>query len=262
MRVARALLALASIATTGHAQAQDAFSISTGISFASGRFTAPRRTSIVEAPISLRYSTGPFRFTATLPYVYIDSVGTVLVGTGPPVALSPGDPAARRRARDGFGDLQLGASYDLPDTLTGKWLVELSGQVKTPTASRARGLGTGEPDEAVSINASRAFGPIVPFVDVGYRFIGSPAGFDLRNSVSTSVGATYTLGKSFVTVSYDYNSAVTRFIPDAHEMFVGVSGPAIGRLTWTAFGTTGLSSGAPDYGLGMVFSYKVGRVSA
>ena len=261
--IARAALAAPSLAATLllvtvlPARGADTLSLTTGISFASGRFTAPTRTDILIVPTGLRYATGPFRFTGTLPYLHIDSVGTVLVGAGPPVVLTPGDPAARRRTRDGVGDLQLGASYALPETVTGAWLIEVSGQVKVPTASRTRGLGTGETDGAIGLDVSRAFGKFVPFANAGYRFIGSPRGFDLRDSVSTSVGATYTLGRSFVTISYDYNRSVTRFLPDAHELFAGVSGPAIGRLTWTAFGTAGLSSGAPDYGLGMVFSYKV-----
>ena len=255
----RAALVLCALAVAAPAQAADALSLTTGVSFASGRFTAPTRTDILIVPTGLRYATGPFRFTATLPYLHIESVGTVLVGNGAPVVLTPGDPAARRRTRDGVGDLQLGASYALPEALTGAWLIEVSGQVKVPTASRSRGLGTGKTDGAIGLDVSRAFGNFVPFANASYRFLGSPPGFDLRDSVGTSVGATYTFGRSFVTLSYDYNRSVTRFLPDAHEVFAGVSGPAIGRLNWTAFGTAGLSSGAPDYGLGMVFSYKLGH---
>lgn len=246
-------------AAAGPACAEDGLSAISGFSFASGRFAAPSRTNILVAPFGVRYSTGAVRFSATLPFLYVDSVGTVLLGNGAPVVIDGSNPAARRRARSGIGDLQLGASYALPETITDAWLIELSGQVKVPTADRRRGLGTGRTDVGLGIDTSRAFGRIIPFVNVGYRFIGSPSGFDLRNSVSTSAGVTYTVGKSFITASYDYNQAVTRFLPDAHELFLGVSGPAIGRLTWTAFGTAGLSDGAPGYGLGMAFSLKVGN---
>jgi hypothetical protein len=56
--------------------------------------------------------------------------------------------------------------------------------------------------------------------------------------------------------SYDYTRAASRFIGDAHELFAGFSGPA-GRLSWTAFGTAGLSEGSPDFGLGFLITYRL-----
>jgi len=235
----------------------DSLTASAGIGYSSGRYTAPSTTDIVVAPFSVRYATGPVRLTATLPYLYVNSVGTVLSASGVPIVVTPGDPNARKRARDGIGDVQLGITYTLPASLTGEWLIDFTARAKLPTARRSIGLGTGKADMFISTEVSREFGRFAPFVNVGYRFLGDPPGFKLRNSISTSVGTSYQLGRTYLIASYDYTRATTTFVPDAHELFGGVSGPAIGRLTWTAFGTAGLSKGAPDYGVGMLFSYKL-----
>ena len=235
----------------------DTLTATAGLGYSIGNYTAPTTTDILVAPLGLRYATGPFRLTATLPYLRVASVGTLLSTAGGPIVIAPGDPNARKRARDGFGDLQLGVTYTLPASMTGAWLIDLTARAKVPTARRSIGLGTGEADAFVSTEISREFGRLAPFVNVGYRFLGDPPGFKLRNPISTSIGASYQIGKTFLIGSYDYTRATTRLVPDAHELFGGVSGPAIGRLTWTAFGTAGLSQGAPDYGVGMLFSFKV-----
>lgn len=257
MRLHRtATLAAGAILASGTAAAQTSkLTATAGVSYSQGRFKAPSTTRILVAPLGLRYATGPVRLTATLPYVRIDSVGTVLVGgMMAPIVLDPADPAARRRVRDGVGDLQLGASYSLPSKLVGEWLVDVTARVKAPTA--ARGLGTGEPDLFVGTNVSRPIGRLAPFFEVGYRFLGDPRRFDLRNSVATSVGASYAFGRTFLIVSYDYNRAVTNAIGDANEILAAVAGPAGRRVSWTAFGSAGLSSGAPDFGVGLLFTVR------
>lgn len=241
------------------AAAQDSFSLSAGLSYSKGRYTTPEDTEILVAPITGRYATGPVRVTATIPYLRVDSIGTVLVGGAMmgPIVIDAADPAARRGVRDGWGDLQLGASYTLPAALVGEVLVDLTARVKLPTARASRGLGTGEADLFVSADLSYPVGDVAPFVNVGYRFLGDPDAFDLRNSVSTSVGASYALGRTFLIASYDFSRSVTTFIPDAHEVFAGVSGEAGGGFGWTAFGTAGLSEGAPDFGLGLLVTYRI-----
>jgi hypothetical protein len=69
--------------------------------------------------------------------------------------------------------------------------IEFIGRVKFPTASRSAGLGTGEFDVGFETEFSWALRRFTPFVNVGYRYLGSPPGFELNNVVVSSVGGLY-----------------------------------------------------------------------
>ena len=232
-------------------------SVSTGLGYTSGDYSAPTKTEILVAPFSLRYRTGPLRLLATLPYVRIDSPGTVFGGVeGGPIIVDPETPMGRQ-VREGLGDLSLGATYTLPEATTGAFLVDLGARVKLPTSEKREQLGTGKTDITLSADVSRQFDRVAPFANVSYRFYGDPAAWDLRDGFATSVGTSVQAGRGVAILSYDYTRAASRFIGDAHELFAGYSGPAIDQLSWTAFGTAGLSEGAPDYGFGLLLTFRL-----
>lgn len=263
-RPARPLALAASLCfvCAGTAAAQEradtsSLSLSTGFSYSVGDFTAPQDTEVLIVPFSARYATGDLRFSATLPYVSIESLGIVFGGPEMgPIVIDPEAPGERRR-RAGVGDLTLGAAYTLPAEATRDFLVDLSLRLKLPTSDEDKRLGTGETDVAVAVDVSYPIGRVIPFAMVGYRFLGDTEEFDLRDNWVTSVGGSVAVGDLFVIASYDYTGAPTRFIDDAHELFAGLSGPLGERLSWTAFGTAGLSDGSPDYGLGLILTYRV-----
>ncbi len=233
------------------------FSLSGGASYTTGDYGAPEKTEILIVPVSARYRTGALRLSATLPYVRIDSPGTVFGGVdGGPIIVDPDTPMGRR-VRKGAGDLTLGGTYSIIGGRDGALLVDLGARVKLPTASKRKRLGTGKTDAAFSVDVSRQFGRVAPFANVAYRFFGDPQGWDLRNGFAASAGTSVQVGQSVAIVSYDYSRAASRFIGDAHELFAGFSGPAAGRLGWTAFATVGLSDGAPDAGVGLLLTYRL-----
>lgn len=232
-------------------------SLSTGVSYSSGDYGAPEKTELLVVPFSVRAKTGSWRFSATVPYLRIDSPGNI-VGGGiiGPIIIDPGAPAARE-VRKGLGDLSLGAAYGLPPENLGGFGLDLSGRVKLPTSSERKSLGTGKTDFAVAAELSRSIGTWSPFVTLGYRFFGDPAGLDLRNGPSASVGTTAQLGTVVAIASYDYARATSPASEDAHELFGALSGPLSERLNWTAYGIAGLSEGSPDYGVGLLLTFKL-----
>lgn len=265
-RFARAVLvgpaALASAAalptSTAHAQSTwPSFSITTGVDYSSGGYGIDEKTKILVVPISARVVFGQLRLLATLPYLRIDSPGTVFGGVnGNPVVVDPGTPMGRE-VREGLGDLSLGATYALSDRAIGGFDVDLGARVKFPTSERDEALGTGEIDSAFSVDISRSIGNWAPFLTVGYRILGDPEGWRLRDGFTTSVGTSIILGKAVAIASYDYSRSNSRFVDDAHELFGAVSLPTTERLNWTAYGTVGLSEGSPDLGVGLLLSLKL-----
>jgi hypothetical protein len=230
------------------------FSLTTGADFSSGDYGLPLKTNILVAPLALRVVTGRFRLSAAIPYLRIDSPGGVVVGPdGNPL---PGVPAASG-VRSGIGDLSLGATYALLQESDSGVSVDVGGRVKFPTSAKSKGLGTGKTDFSGSVDISRTFGAITPFVTLGYRVLGDPAGYNLRSGPTASIGASAPVGKAVFITSYDYSRAASPLAKDSHELFGAFSGPVARNLALTGYGTAGLSKGAPDFGVGLLLTAKL-----
>jgi len=248
--LALALAATAPLATP--ALADDGLTATTGVDYSKGDYGTGVDTEILILPFSLRYKTGDLRFSATIPWLRIDGASGI-VGDGSSGVVI--DPNAPRTVRSGFGDVNLGLAYALPEERLGFGL-ELNGRVKLPTAKASRGLGTGKTDFAVGAEVSKSLGTVTPFVSVGYRMPGDPVGIDLHNAWNASAGASLAMGNSVLIASYDYREATSNLSRDSEELFGALSTPLGSRLNFTLYGSGGLSKGAPDFGVGSMIGLK------
>ena len=254
----------AALAIAGAAQAQtpaaaaptspfDA-SLSVGADYSSGKYGEASATKIWIAPVSAAVKLDSWRLTATLPYLRIDGPAGVVIGPDgrplPGVGTTSG-------VREGVGDLSLAATATLPSAWTGDLAVDLTGRVKLPTSDKAKQLSTGKTDYTVSADLSYPIGSWAPFVDIGYRMPGSPAGVNLKNSVAASVGTSLAVDKTVFIASYDYTQASSPLAKDAHEIFAAASAPLTSHLNWTFYGIAGLSDGSPDYEAGLLLTFKL-----
>lgn len=232
------------------------FSFSTGALYSSGDYGEATKTDVTVVPFAVRARAGAFRLSAMLPYLRIVGPGNIVGGAeGSPIVTGPGGTA--RTTREGWGDLNLSAAFDLPHGALGGADLELGGRVKFPTSSSRRSLGTGETDAAISAELSYAAGNWIPFLNVGYRFLGDPAGVDIRDGVTASLGTVAQLGKVIAIVSYDFSQATTSTIDDSHSLFGALSGRLSENLILTGYAIAGLSEGSPDYGVGVLLSLEV-----
>lgn len=253
------LVSSASIAQAQESQAEPqqsgpGLSFSTGIDYSSGRYGQAEKTDILVVPLSARVTTGRVALTATLPYLRIDGPGGVVIGPGGDPL--PGVPSAAG-VREGLGDLSLGASYTIPAEDLGGLEIGLGGRIKLPTSDATRQLSSGETDVALSADMSYAIGNVIPFANIAYRFVGDPAGTDLRDGPTASIGSSFIIGRSVLITSYDYARSVTPSVEDSHELFAGLSSPITSRLNLTGYGVVGLSQGSPDFGLGLLITARV-----
>ncbi len=230
---------------------QPGFSFSTGIDYSTGDYGQAEETEILVVPVSAKATAGNFAFTVTVPYLRIDGPGGVVVGPGGEPL--PGVPSAGG-VRQGIGDLTLGATYTVPSETLGGLELEFGGRVKLPTADQSEQLSTGETDFTASADVSYPIGNVVPFVSLGYRFLGDPEGVDLQDGPTASIGASILLGQSVLIVSYDYARASSALAEDAHEIFAGLSAPLSSRFNLTGYGIVGLSEGSPDFGIGLLLT--------
>ncbi len=254
--LASALTALPAWAQSSDVSSRLGTSFTTGIDFSSGDYGAAEKTNIVVVPFNARVTSGELRISATLPYLRIKGPGAVVGGgTGGPIVVDP-DAGSPVTTRSGLGDLNIAATYGLLRQDSVGFDLDVTGGVKLPTASRDKGLGTGKTDFALSAEAARTFGNVTPFISAGYRMPGDPKGFDLRNSVTASAGASVAAGSTIFIGSYDYAGPTSANSDDSHSLFGAVSAPVANRVNLTGYGTAGLSAGAPDYGVGLLVTLK------
>jgi hypothetical protein len=233
------------------APASRAVEVSTGIEYQKGKYGTAQKVEALSIPTNVRVSTGWVQFTATLPYLRIDSPGNVVGGGGIfglPIIVDPARPATRDR-REGIGDLRLGAAYSVPSSSLG---LTFTGQVKVPTASERKRLGTGKIDYMVGTELSKSFAGITPFASVAYTIPGDPQGYDLRDSISARAGLAAQIGERVRGhILYGYAQSLSRLVPDEQQISTGINAGLSDRLSLGLYGSAGLSQGAPDVGAGV-----------
>jgi hypothetical protein len=239
--------------------AQPAAELTTGIDYSEGDYFTGEEVEILTVSNVARLRTGRLTVSASLPWHRIEAPGNVVAGGGGllglPILVDPSQPATRN-VREGLGDLRLGAAYALP-SIAGVEL-GLTGQVKLPTASAERGIGTGETDVSVGAEASRSFGGLTPFVSVAYTMPGEPAAYDLRNAFSARGGLGLQLGQGVrANVAYSHAESISAGLPDERMISTGINASLSRSLSLGVYGNAGLSEGAPDVGAGVSLGIRI-----
>ncbi|NNC58573.1 MAG: hypothetical protein HKO05_01125 [Erythrobacter sp.] len=207
-------------------------------------------TTSISAGVAVR--NGPLTLSATIPYVITSAPEELIVSQGgilaTPLFATPTSQTTTVK-REGIGDLQLQAGYQLP---VSEVHAVLSGSVKVPTASREAGLGSGEFDYGISGHLSKRLGSLVPFVNAGYTVIGEPQGYEVRNTLSGSAGSHILVGEtSSVTLSYAYEQSATEDLGDRQSVGVSLNTGLSSKLRLGLEGSAGLSADAPDARVGL-----------
>jgi hypothetical protein len=242
--VASLLFGVASVAATDRS-----LEVTTGFDYSTGDYGTSRSTEIVYVPLTLEAEMGSWTVRTTVPYLRITSEGGVVQGPDGPIQAVAG-------TENGLGDVLVRSSYTLSSSGGWRPWIELAGLVKFPTASRARGLGTGKFDFGLETELTWVAGRLTPFVSGGYLFLGSAPDLDLNNVFTASVGAQYRVRDRFsVGLLFDYREAAS-----------ATTGPRMELVPFGSFSLTphwdlgvstvaGLADGSPDAGVGVQITY-------
>lgn len=222
----------------------------TGVEYQSFELDGDQDAEKVSFPVTARVTTGRVRLTAQVPYVRVTAPGDVVVPSGPlglPLLADPPG-AAPIIAREGLGDLRLGAAYDLPIPRVN---ASLNTGAKLPTASTAKGLGTGKADVWVGGDVSAAVGPVIPFAGVQYTKTGDPDGIELRDTWGGQAGAAVRLGGSTSAhAGYSFSEGASVLSRDEQRVFGGLNTGLGGGVSLGVYGSAGVS-GPADVGAGV-----------
>lgn len=242
------------------ARAQDSFadafwdfSLRSGFDFSSGLYGAAKPTEILSLPLSLKAVKGPWTLRADTSWLRI---------SGPAILLDAGGTDASLTVRtsghaSGVGDVHLYATYSVESLWAEGWFVDLTARVKAPTASFAKGLGTGAWDGGAQVDIAKTFGGLIPFLQVGYRFTGSPAGYILRNIVYGSAGLQYSWTERLATgASYDIRQAALVTAKTPREATAYVNYKLSDHWSINVYGTAGFSPNSPSAGGGVAITFR------
>jgi len=124
------------------------FTLSTG-----AVYTKDNGDKETDINIDLGYGiTDRFEITVDIPVVFSDPKGA--------------------NSEEGFGDISLRPEFKFLEESEGAPALSLASTVKLKSGDKDKGLGSGETDYSVSLQASKTFDPISVHFNVGFTFIG------------------------------------------------------------------------------------------
>jgi hypothetical protein len=267
------LVAILVLAGAAHAGAQQPrWQIGSTPSFSTGAYGTDSRTEILYTAFTVRRLFDSGDLTVVVPMACIRGEGSVTIIGGSPVqtrqvettpptrpgATRPTSPPTTpttttttvRTATCGAGDVIARGRYYVTDEADHGATIALRTHLKLPTASAARGLGTGRPDEGIGLEVSRSIaGGLLAMVDGGYTFIGDTTDLPLENRWWYDIGLSQRIGRGVdLAAFFEEHGAIVQGNSSARDVLVVLSITAPGGWRWQLSGEVGLSDGAPDHG--------------
>ncbi len=248
----RNLIAALLLASAARGASASDWRVSTSLNYESGTYGTGTRSSSLYVPLTVKRYWGDWYASLTLPYVSQTSDGSVSNVGGRPVKTRRGSATgAASTTQSGMGDVVARGGYAIAEQDPQGFDLDAVVKVKTPTASRSKGLGTGEFD----LGAGLEFGILVApgwtaLADAYYTKIGDPPGTNLNNQLSVDAGVSKELSDAMT---------LTGLLEGSNALVSGEAAPLDVRATLDykvnerigAFvgAMIGLSKGSADYGM-------------
>jgi hypothetical protein len=188
-----------------------------------------------------------------VPVLEIAGPANVLVNVG-----SVGGFSSSRVSASDIGDVSFNLTYQLPAWSAGAPFIDISAEVKAPTADPKQGLGTGRMDAGMQVDLYQLAGPLTVFASAGYRYRRqSPFYPGLQNSLFGSLGASANWGDALqYGLIYDYRQAASAFTGETHELLPYLSWAASPDWRVMLYTVKGFTDDSADFAAGMQLSRR------
>ena len=256
--VAIAVLVLMSADAAAQATGPD-LRFSTGLEYSTGRYGGSDDIEELYVPFTFRAGFDRVGLRLTVPWLSVTAPEDTII-TDPGAEPLPGSGATATES--GLGDV-VGALtfYDLYVSDNADFVVDATGKIKFGTADETTGLGTGENDYTLQLDAYRFFDRLSLQGTAGYRLRGDPPGVDLNDVFLASLGGAYLASaNTIVGMYYDYREAAISGTEDIQE-FSGFASFRLSRA-WRmeVYAFSGLTDSSTDFGAGILFSTDLGQL--
>jgi hypothetical protein len=243
---------LATLAFSPAALAADQpVSLSYGLDYSTGTYGGSDTTETWSMPLSLKYQRGAWAYRLGTSYLWTRGTQSV-TPEGEPL---PGGGTVE--TTQGYGDVTASVSMSVlemdEDSLGG----DVTGKIKFGTASARKALGTGENDYALQLSLYRAFDAWMPYLDVGYRWKGDPAGLDYANVWSATLGTSYQINKrSSLGMDYAWRERLTATGAAISEATLYLNHKLSADVRLNVYGVAGFSDASPDWETGLMLTQR------
>ncbi len=232
--------------------ANSAPSLTLGVapSYSVGKYGETTDTKITYVPVYAKYQVNDLSLKLIVPYISVESAGSVT--SGGMVIGGPGKTVATTKIESGLGDIWLEGRYRFHGSRSAPDVVPYA-KVKFGTASYSQGLGTGENDYELGLGVEWTVGSkIFPFVDGGYRLLGSPSGTSLNDIAVYDAGVMFALNdKNYLTGMFAGHQSAQAGFDAAADAIVAWNHRGASGIALQVFYDKGLSDGSPDSAVGL-----------
>jgi len=158
----------------------------------------PLKKGVVEVQTTFEYQTAKEGTERAAPLAFEYGITDKLSLLVEPVFYASIRPKLGRRA-NGLGDLEVTLSYLFAKEGRRRPALAIAGELKAPTARNVL-IGTGKTDFAAYLFASKLFGKFDTHANIGYTFVGKPAGVQVSNTANFAFATEYFANKKLTLV--------------------------------------------------------------
>jgi hypothetical protein len=245
--------------------------------YSEGDFGTDYKTKAYYVPVVATYRESQFSASVTVPYIKLDSEGSVTWTDGGFVPVSPSKPsdvgstAASTKPLNpfsdnnttltptqtsGLGDILLNVGYTfLP---VNNVLLKTSGIMKVATADENKGLGTGEHDYSAQVDLMTSYDQFYFGAAAGYTVTGDSDLYTYNDVLYSSFVAGYNIKYGLHSgLSYYYREALFDGIDDTHSLSPYLSYKMLDTLKIELRYARGFSDSTADNAYTFKFIYKL-----
>ena len=228
--------------------------LSAGYQYTSGEYGGSETITETYVPFTLGYRYQRIGLRVTVPYVSVTGPATIIDDTTGEFAPGPGG------THSGLGDVLVGGTlYDLVHSERADFHLDLSATVKLGTARSSEGLGTGQTDYALQLDALKELGPVGLFATGGYVVRGDPGVIRLRDTPFGQIGGDLRVMPGMrAGVSFGYRTSAILNYEAVRELSVFAAFTAPGGLIIGPSLFKGFGNSSPSWGGGVSVSWKSG----
>lgn len=230
------------------AQAAGRLSFIAGAEWSQGDYGQPADTTVFYEFLAARYTTAPWSFRVTVPFLQVDGPASVVDDEVEAIGAS--------RSVSGIGDVSFSTTYTV-SWKPQKLYLDLIGRVRFPTGEDDDGLGSGETDYVALASLTKDFEALTLHADAGRRFLGGSAVRPRRDGWILSAGASTPIaGRTEIGASVDWREAAFETGTDPAEVSAYVRFDVAEDLRMNVYAFAGLSDGSPDGGAGVTLTWR------
>lgn len=235
------------------AEDRPAWQYGLAFSYLTGDYGADENTDILYGAAVLKRFFPRGDVTATIPWLDVSGGGVTLIDGG-------AEPIAGAAGGSGLGDIVLKGRYYAVQQSGPLPFIDLVASLKLPTASEAKGLGTGKQDFTLAAEFARVLpgNRWIVLGELGHTFVGDPSGYDASNRWLYNLGlACRTSPRTMLSGYLEGRTAVFAGNDDPLSLLLGGEFKLTPGLYLDTMVETGLNDGAPDLGVTIAIRKRI-----